>query len=88
VLHRNVKFASVKVQSLFYGDIPDDDPIDFHDAEVGQGSPDELANDIEALVTSAEQSGMPRDGVQSLRQLVIDARIFSGSSWEQTPRRM
>jgi hypothetical protein len=32
----SIKFASLKIQSLFYGDIPDDDPIDSHDEEVGQ----------------------------------------------------
>jgi hypothetical protein len=31
----NVKFASLKAQALFYGDIPDDDPIDYHDLDVG-----------------------------------------------------
>jgi hypothetical protein len=29
VLQHNVKFASLKEQALFYGDIPDDDPIDY-----------------------------------------------------------
>jgi hypothetical protein len=28
VLQPNVKFASLKEQALFYGNIPDDDPID------------------------------------------------------------
>jgi 4-hydroxyphenylpyruvate dioxygenase-like putative hemolysin len=31
VLQSNVKFASLKEQALFYGDILDDDPIDYHD---------------------------------------------------------
>jgi hypothetical protein len=39
---------------------------------VGQGSPEELADAIEGLLTSAEQTGMSRDGVQSLRQLVTE----------------
>jgi hypothetical protein len=39
VLQSNVKFASLKEQALFY-DIPDDDPIDYHDVDVGQGSPE------------------------------------------------
>jgi hypothetical protein len=52
VLQSNVKFASLKEQALFYGDIPDDDPIDYHDVEVGQGSPKELADAIEGMVTS------------------------------------
>jgi hypothetical protein len=69
-----VKFASLKEQALFYGDIPDDDPIDYHDVDVGQGSPEELADAIEELLTSAEQAGMPRDGVQSLRQLVTKCK--------------
>jgi hypothetical protein len=47
------------------GDIPDDDPIDYHDVDVGQGSPEELADASEGLITSAEQAGMSRDGVQS-----------------------
>jgi hypothetical protein len=34
VLQPNVKFANLKEQSLFYGDIPDDDPIDYYDVEV------------------------------------------------------
>jgi hypothetical protein len=74
VLQSNVKFASLKEQALFYGDIPDDDPIDYHDVDVGQGSPEELANAIESLITSAEQAGMSRDGVQSLRQLVTECK--------------
>jgi hypothetical protein len=44
-----VKFASLKKQALFYGDIPDDDPIDYHDVDVGQGSPEELADAIEGF---------------------------------------
>jgi hypothetical protein len=36
VLHPNVNFASLKKQTLFYRDIPDDDPIDYHDVDVGQ----------------------------------------------------
>jgi hypothetical protein len=74
VLQSNVKFASLKEQALFYGDIPDDDPIDYHDVDVGQGSPEELADAIEGLLTSAEQAGMSRDGVQSLRQLVTECK--------------
>jgi hypothetical protein len=66
VLQSNVKFASLKEElALFYGDIPDDDPIDYHDVDVGQGSPQELANAIEGFPTSAEQAEMSRDGVQS-----------------------
>jgi hypothetical protein len=72
VIMPNVKFASLKKQSLFYGDIPDDDPIDYHDVDVGQGSPEELADAIEGLLTSTEQPGMSTDGVQSLRQLVTE----------------
>jgi hypothetical protein len=74
VLQSNVKFASLKEQALFYGDIPDDDPIDYHDVDVGQGSPEELADAIEVMLTSSEQAGMSRDGVQSFRQLVIDCK--------------
>jgi hypothetical protein len=72
VLQSNVKFASHKEQALFYGDIPDDDSRDYHDVAVGQGNPEELANAIEGLITSAEQAGISRDGVQSLRQLVTE----------------
>jgi hypothetical protein len=74
VLQSNVKFASLKEQDRFYDDIPDDDPIDYHDVYVGQESPEELADAIEGFVTSAEQAGMPRDGVQSLRQLVTECK--------------
>jgi hypothetical protein len=74
VLQSNVKFASFKKQALFYGDIPDYDPIDYHDVVVGQGSPEELADAIEGLISSAEQAGMSRDGVQSLRQLVTECK--------------
>jgi hypothetical protein len=72
VLQPSVKFSSLKEQVHFYGDIPDDDPIDYHDVDVGQGSPGELADAIEGFVTSADQAGMSRDGVQSLRQLVTE----------------
>jgi hypothetical protein len=74
VLQSNVKFASLKEQALFYGDIPDYDPIDYHDVDVGQGIPEELADDIEGFLTSAEQADMSRDGVQSLRQLVTECK--------------
>jgi hypothetical protein len=40
MLQTNVKLSSLKEQTLLYGDIPDDDPIDCHDVEVGQGSPE------------------------------------------------
>jgi hypothetical protein len=35
VLQPSVKFPSLKEQALFYGDIPDDDQIDYHDVDVG-----------------------------------------------------
>jgi hypothetical protein len=72
VLQTNVKFASLKEQALLYGDIPDDDTIDYHDVDVREGSPEELANAIEVFIKSPEQAGIPRDGVQSLRQLVTE----------------
>jgi hypothetical protein len=75
VLQSNVKFASLKEQAIFYGDIPDDDPIDYHDVDVGQGSPEKaLADAIEGLITSDEQAGMSRDGVKGLRQLVTECK--------------
>jgi hypothetical protein len=74
VLQSNVKFASLKEQALFYGDIPEDDPIDYHVVHVKQGSPEELADAIEAFITSAEQVGMTLDLVQSLRQLVTECK--------------
>jgi hypothetical protein len=58
MLQPNVKFASLKEQALVYGDIPDDGPIDYHDVDVGHGSPEELANAIEGSNTSAEKAGM------------------------------
>jgi hypothetical protein len=58
VLHPNVKFASLKDQAFFYGDIPDDEPIDYYDVDVGHKSPEELANAIEGFYTSAEQASM------------------------------
>jgi Reverse transcriptase (RNA-dependent DNA polymerase) len=72
VLQSNVKSASLREQAHFYGDIPDDDIIGYHDEDVGQESPEELADAIEGLITSAEQAGMSRDCVQSLRQLVTE----------------
>jgi hypothetical protein len=74
VLQPNVKFASLKEQALFYDDIPDDDPIDYHDVDEWQGSPEELAEAIEGLITRSEQAGMSRNGVQSLRQLVTECK--------------
>jgi hypothetical protein len=67
-------FASLKEQAIFYGDLPDDDPIDYHDVVVGQGSPEELADAIEGMIKSAEQAGMSRDDVKSLRQLVTECK--------------
>jgi hypothetical protein len=46
VLQPDVKFASLKEQALFYGDIPDDDTIYYHDVDVGQEIPEELADAI------------------------------------------
>jgi hypothetical protein len=54
--------------------IPDDDPIDNNDVEVGQEIPEELADAIEGLITSSEQASISRDGVQSLRQLVTECK--------------
>jgi hypothetical protein len=51
VFQPNVKFASLKEQALFYCDIPYDDPIDYHDVDEGQGSPEELADAIEGMIT-------------------------------------
>jgi hypothetical protein len=45
-----------------------------NDVDVGKGSPEELADAIEGLLTSAEQAGMSTDGVQSLRQLVTECK--------------
>jgi hypothetical protein len=85
VLQSNVKFASLKEQALFYGDIPDD-PIDYHNVDVGQGSPEELADTIEGLLTSAETAGTSRDGVQSLRQLVTECKdVFRLKLGADTP---
>jgi hypothetical protein len=67
VLQPNVEIVSLKELALFYGDDSDDDPIDYHDAEVRQGSQEDLADAIEDLITSAEQAGMSWDVVQSLR---------------------
>jgi hypothetical protein len=74
VLQSNVKFASLREQVFFYGDIPDDEPIDYHDVDVGQGSPEELADAIDGFLTSAEQADMSGDDVQSLRQLVTECK--------------
>jgi hypothetical protein len=52
VLQSNVKFASLREQALFYGDIPDDDPIDYHVVYVGQGSQEELADAIKTFITT------------------------------------
>jgi hypothetical protein len=73
VLQPNVKFASLKEQALFYGDV-DDGPIDYHDVDVRQGIPGALADAIEGLIKSAEKASMSRDGVQSLRQLVTKCK--------------
>jgi hypothetical protein len=74
VLQSNVKFASLREQALFYGDIPDDDPIDYHDVDVEQGRSEELADAIEGMITSAERAGMSKDGAQSLRLLVSECK--------------
>jgi hypothetical protein len=74
VLQPNVKFASLKELALFYVDIPDDDPIDYHDVDVGQGIPEKQTDAIEGFITRAEKSGMSRNGVQSLRQLVTECK--------------
>jgi hypothetical protein len=76
VLQPNVKVVSLKEQFLSYGDIPDDDPIDYHNVEVGQGIPEELADAIESTITSAAKKGMSRDVVQSLRQFVTECKDF------------
>jgi hypothetical protein len=72
VLQSNAKFASLKEQAIFYGYIPDDDPIDYYDVGVGQGSPEELENAIEGFLTRAEQAGMSRDDVRNSRQLMTE----------------
>jgi hypothetical protein len=73
-LQPNVKFASLKEQAPFYNDIPDDVPIDYNDVDVGKGIPEELADAIEGLITSAEQAKMSQNVVQSLQQLVTECK--------------
>jgi hypothetical protein len=46
VLQLNVKFASLKEKALPYGQIPEDDSIDYHDVDLGKGIPEELADAI------------------------------------------
>jgi hypothetical protein len=70
VLQPNIKFASLKGQSLFYGNISDDNPIDNHDVKVSLGTPEELEAAKEGLFTSVNQAGVSRDGAHSLRKLV------------------
>jgi hypothetical protein len=55
VLQPIVKFASLKERALCNGDIPDDDKIYYQNVDVGQGSPEELADAIWGLLTSAEK---------------------------------
>jgi hypothetical protein len=88
VFQPNVKFASLKEQALFYGDIPVDDPIDYHNGDVGQGSPEELADAIEDLITSAQQADMSWDGVHILQQLVIECKDVFRLNLAQTLLRM
>jgi hypothetical protein len=57
VLQPHCKFANLKEQALFYGDIPDDDPIDYHDVDVEVGSPEELVGSTEGFAKSSEQEG-------------------------------
>jgi hypothetical protein len=38
VIQPNVKFASLKEQAIFYGYIPDDDPMDYHDVDAALAS--------------------------------------------------
>jgi hypothetical protein len=83
VLQPDIKFASLKEQSLFYGDIPDGEPIDCHDVEAGKRSPEELADAIEGLVASAEQAGMSRNGVQSLRLLTTECKSVFRHKWRR-----
>jgi hypothetical protein len=85
----NIQFASLKEQSLVYGVIPDNDPVDYHDVEVGQGNPENLADANEGLVTSAEQARISLDGAQSLRQLVTKCKnIFRLKLGADTPANM
>jgi hypothetical protein len=88
VVQLKIKFASLKEQSLFYGDIPDDDPIDYHDVEEDKEGLGRLAEAIEDFVPSAGQAGMSRDGVQNLQKLVTSRRLCSDSRWAQKLRRM
>jgi hypothetical protein len=74
VLQPNVEFPRLKEQALFYGDIHDDDSIDYHNVEVEKVSPEELADAIKGLVTKVEHADMSRDGVQSLRQFLTECR--------------
>jgi hypothetical protein len=87
--HDEVKFERQQreEQSLFYGEIPDD-AIDYDDVEVGRRSSEELTAAMEGLATSAEQAGMPRNGVQSLRKLVTEYGEYSGSRFAKILKRM
>jgi hypothetical protein len=64
--------AAIKQQSLFYGDIPDDDPIDYHDVDVGEGDPKEVAAAEQSLIQQAEKVGMSAEGISTPRKLVAE----------------
>jgi hypothetical protein len=86
LLQRFTDALPEELQVHAYGDIPDDERIDYHDVEVGKGSPEELADAIEGLLKSAEQADMYRDGVQSLRQLVTECKdVFRLKLGADTP---
>jgi hypothetical protein len=53
VLQLNTKFASLKEQAIFFGDIPDDDPIYYYDVDVEKKIPEELADAIEGFFLRA-----------------------------------
>jgi hypothetical protein len=81
ILQPNIKFSILKEQSLFYSDIPDDDPICYHELKVGQGNPEELADAIGGLGTSAGKAGNVKplviklcEGADSVR---MSARMYA-----------
>jgi hypothetical protein len=52
-----INLESLQEQLLFYGDISDDDPIDYHDVEVALSSPKDFVGAEEDFLYERRASG-------------------------------
>jgi hypothetical protein len=61
---------TVKILGLKYGQIVDDDPVDYHDVDIGQQDETELRQAVDDMMQRAVSAGISNEGFGVLQEMV------------------